>query len=141
MSRWFGAMFGDYRWIPWLFVGFFLVVLAVNGSMMVVAFSTWPGLETQNAYQRGLAYNDTLATARQQAELGWKVDFAFRQDGPRRATLMLDLEDRHGSLIQDASVRVQLVRPTHEGDDRSLDLPHHTGGHYEVAVELPFDGQ
>ena len=55
-----GSKLGDDRWIPWLFVGLFALVLVVNGSMIFVAFSTFPGLETTNAYQRGLAYNRQL---------------------------------------------------------------------------------
>jgi len=129
------------RWIPLTLVGCFVVVLLVNGGMIVVAFATWPGLETTNAYQRGLAYNRQLEAAEQQAALGWKVDFAFVQDGPRKGTLQLDLEDRHGSVIRDADVRVRLVRPTHEGVDQTVALEHGVGGHYEADLALPLDGQ
>ena len=48
------------RWIPWAFVAFFGVVLAANAAMVVIALASWPGLETQQAYQRGLAYDDAL---------------------------------------------------------------------------------
>jgi nitrogen fixation protein FixH len=38
------------RWIPWAFVAFFGVVLAANAIMIVIAITTWPGLQTQQAY-------------------------------------------------------------------------------------------
>ena len=49
------------RWIPYAFLGFFAVVLLANGAMIWLAFATWTGLETEGAYQKGLAYNRTLA--------------------------------------------------------------------------------
>lgn len=131
----------DDRWIPWLFAGLFGVVLVVNGSMIFMAFATFPGLETTNAYQRGLAYNRQLDAVDQQEALGWKVDFAFAQDGPRQGQLQLDLEDRLGNLIQDALVRARFVRPTHEGVDRTVMLEHQVGGRYEASVALPLEGQ
>jgi nitrogen fixation protein FixH len=141
MSRWpFSVLRGD-RWIPWSFVAFFVVVLVANGSMIVAAFSTWPGLETAGAYQRGLAYNRTLAAAEEQAELGWKVGFAFIQDGARQGVMQVDLEDRFGDLIEDAEVQARFVRPTHQGADRSVELAHESGGRYRAAIELPLDGQ
>ena len=66
------------RWIPWAFVAFFGVVLAVNAVMIWVAFVTWPGLETTSAYQKGLAYNRTLAASQAQEALGWRVDVEWR---------------------------------------------------------------
>lgn len=141
MSRWpFSMLRGD-RWIPWSFVAFFVVVLVANGSMIVAAFSSWPGLETASAYQRGLAYNRTLAAAKEQAALGWKVDFVFTQDGRRRGVAQIDLADRFGSRLRDAEVRAQFVRPTNEGSDLRVDLAHQNGGRYQAEVELPLEGQ
>jgi len=131
---------GD-RWIPWSFVAFFAVVLIANGSLVVLAVKSWPGLETSSAYQRGLAYNKMLAAASEQAELGWKVGFHFVQDGPRRGVVQVDLEDRFGNLLRQAEVRAQFVRPTSEGSDLRLHLAHQTGGRYQAEVELPLEGQ
>ena len=136
-----GSKLGDDRWIPWLFVGLFALVLVVNGSMIFVAFSTFPGLETTNAYQRGLAYNRQLDAVDQQEALGWKVAFDFTQEEARRVALQLDLEDRLGNRIQDADVRARFVRPTHEGVDRTVALDHQIGGRYQAQVALPLDGQ
>jgi nitrogen fixation protein FixH len=141
MSRWPASMLRGDRWIPWSFVAFFALVLVANGSMIVAAFSTWPGLETTSAYQRGLAYNRMLAAATEQVELGWKVGFDISQDGARSGVIQVDLEDRFGNLIQDADVHARFVRPTHQGADRAVDLIHQTGGRYRAAIELPLDGQ
>lgn len=129
------------RWIPWAFVAFFGVVLAANVTMIVIAMTTWPGLETQQAYQRGLAYDEALAAAAAQAALGWQVEFAFEQTGERAGTVRLDLADRFGNTLQHAEVQVAFVRPTHDGYDLVVDLPHHYGGRYLREIELPLAGQ
>lgn len=129
------------RWIPWAFVAFFGVVLAANGAMVVLAIASWPGLETQQAYQRGLAHDEALAAAAAQAALGWEVEFALEQTGPRAAALRLDLADRFGNTLQHAEVQAALVRPTHGGHDLVVAVPHHYGGRYLKDIALPLAGQ
>jgi nitrogen fixation protein FixH len=129
------------RWIPYGFVAFFGVVLLANAAMIWIAFATWTGLETDNAYQKGLAYNRTLEQAAAQAALGWEVDHELAQKGERTLALELALEGRHGDLIEDALVSAAFVRPTHEGHDRVVTIPHRYGGEYAAEVELPLAGQ
>ena len=65
------------RWIPWLFVGFFVVVIAVNGVMIWFALESWTGLvEQPRPTIRACAYNRNLEAARRQAELGWQPRLA-----------------------------------------------------------------
>ena len=128
-------------WIPWTFVGFFLIVFAVNGVLVWAALSSWTGLETTNPYERGLAYNRALEAAREQAALGWRADFHFEQSGQRHGTLELRLQDREGVRLQGAKVDAELVRPTEEGHDFALDLSESEPGRYRAEVELPLAGQ
>jgi nitrogen fixation protein FixH len=129
------------RWIPYAFVAFFGVVLLANGAMIWIAFATWTGLETESAYQKGLAYNRVLDQARAQASRGWQVDLEFAQADERAVAVKLALADRHGDLIEDASVSTTFFRPTHEGHDQVAAIPHRYGGEYEARVELPLAGQ
>ena len=129
------------RWIPWAFVAFFGVVLAANAAMIVIAITTWPGLETRQAYQRGLAHDEALAAAAAQAALGWTVELAFEQTGARAGALRLDVADRFGNTLQDAEVQVAFVRPTHDGYDHLVEVPHHYGGRYLKDITLPLAGQ
>ena len=129
------------HWIPWAFVAFFGIVLAANGAMIWFAFQSWTGLETGSAYQRGLAYNRTLETARQQAALGWRVGFSFAQIGERQAMIELTLQDRHGDLLESADVQATIVRPTHAGYDFVQTLAHRTAGRYQALHDLPLPGQ
>jgi nitrogen fixation protein FixH len=132
---------GRDRWIQWAFVAFFGVVLLANAAMIWLAFATWTGLETESAYDKGLAYNRTIEEAAAQATLGWRVGLTLAQPAARTLSVGLTLADRHGNLIANAAVDAALVRPTHVGYDRTVEVPHRHGGEYRAEVELPLAGQ
>ncbi|MEX0814747.1 MAG: FixH family protein, partial [Dongiaceae bacterium] len=48
-------------------------MLAVNAALVYLALDSFSGLETEGAYRRGVAYDATLAAARAQGEMGWRV--------------------------------------------------------------------
>ncbi|MEZ5931625.1 MAG: FixH family protein [Alphaproteobacteria bacterium] len=129
------------RWIPWLFVGLFLVVLAANGTMIGVALSTFNGLETTNAYEKGLAYNASLAAAAEQEQLGWTVSLQSRSVGARKVELAVDLADRLGQPIRSAEVRAELDRPLQQGHEQTILLAEQVPGRYQADLDLPLAGQ
>ncbi len=128
-------------WIPWAFVGFFVVVLGANGIMVFFAFDSWTGLATEDAYTKGLAYNEQIADARDQQSLGWKTELNFAPNGTQRGRLELNLKDRHGTPIEGASVMAAFVRPTHAGHDIELVLEPAGVGRYAAEIALPLAGQ
>ncbi len=134
-----GAFFG--HWIPWVFVGLFFLVLAANGTMIVIAVSTFTGLETTNAYEKGLNYNNRLAAAAEQENLGWEADFVVTTLGDQRVVLDLQLNDRLGSPITSAKVEAALLRPVQEGHDLTVRLDHQGHGRYGTETALPLPGQ
>jgi nitrogen fixation protein FixH len=134
------------RWVPLAFGAFCLAVLAANGTMIAIAIATWPGLETADAFRKGIGYNAALAAAREQAALGWRAELAFRPAGPgtgetRRGRVELRLTDAAGRPVERAEVRADLVRPTHEGYDFAATLERGaTGGVYALEAEFPLAG-
>lgn len=128
-------------WIPWVFVGLFLVVLAVNGTMIGIAISTFNGLKTTNAYEKGLAYNDRLAAAAEQEELGWHASWHMQNLADGKVRITLDLVDRLDQPIRSANVRARLDRPLQAGHERSLPFEELAPGRYAAAITLPLTGQ
>ena len=57
-----------------IFLAFFGVVFVVNGVMMRAALTTFSGLEAENPYKEGLAFNQRLADSRAQELRAWSVD-------------------------------------------------------------------
>ena len=129
------------RWIPWVFVAFFVVVVSMNGVMTYFAFDTWTGLTVTNAYERGLRHNDEIAEARAQAALGWVAELEFSQTGDTNGRMLLTLSDQWGTGLEQAAVRARLIRPTHEGYDFETDLVPAGPGQYAAEIDFPLAGQ
>lgn len=128
-------------WYPWIFVAGMAVVVIVNVVMMTLAIKTFPGLETSDAYQKGLAYNQTLAEAREQEARGWTAEVAFAPDAQRKGDLRIVLRDRQGRPLDGFAVAVALARPTVGGHDVAAALAPLGGGAYGAPVTVPLAGQ
>lgn len=129
------------RWIPWMFVAFFGVVVAANGIMVYFAMASFTGLQTQDTYRKGLDYNATLAAERAQDALGWTVVADFTEHGAQGGLLSVRVADGDGAPLDDATVSARLVRPTQSGYDRDIALAPAGAGLYEAEVDLPLAGQ
>lgn len=122
-------------WIPWTFVGGFGVIIVVNTVLVISAFNSWSGLETEQAYERGLAFNQVLDATAAQAARGWQSAIQF-SDG----ALDVRLRDRDGTGIEGLRVWATFVRPTNEGLDQTLRLAELGGGRYGAGATLPAAG-
>lgn len=123
-----------------LIAAFGLVLLA-NGAFVYLALTSWTGLSTEDPYRRGLAYNETLRTAAAQRALGWHATVETTPLGQRSARVTATFVDRGSRPLADLMVSATLRRPTHEGYDRAVDLPHLGAGRYAAETLLPLDGQ
>jgi nitrogen fixation protein FixH len=129
------------RWIPWSFVGFFLVVFIANGFLIVFAFTSWTGLDGADAYRRGVHYNRALAAAAHQAELGWHSEIAFADKGGKAGRIEFVLTDRGDAPVRHAAVKAMIVRPTAAGHDFTETLAESAPGRYAAIVAFPMQGQ
>lgn len=127
-------------WIPWSFVAAFLVVLGANVTLVVFATKTWTGLETRNAYVKGVNYNDTLAEARLQEALGWESSITVTVGDRGQVVLEVALSSDDGKPLNGVRVSARFIRPTHEGNDAALDLAAFGSGHYKGETVLALDG-
>ena len=129
------------RWIPWVFVGLFGIVLIANGTMITVAISTFTGMETTSAYKKGLSYNQRLDAAARQEALGWQASFDARTGDAGRLVVTFELNDRGGAPIAAADVRAHIDRPLQDGFEQTIVLEEIESGRYEALVDLPLKGQ
>ena len=131
-------------WYPYIFVGAFGVVVAVNMVMMYSAIHTFSGLETDQAYEKGLAYNKVLAMAEAQKKLGWTVEMeaaAMPAGATHGADLHLAFRDKDGNPLSGLSVEAAFIRPTALGHDSTVQLPELGHGRYGAPVTLALAGQ
>jgi nitrogen fixation protein FixH len=133
-------------WYPYIFVGAFGVVLAVNLFFMFSAVHTFSGLSTEQAYDKGLKFNEEIAAAKRQQELGWKVGSEVRALEPsgtalHNAEIVVTFLDRDGVPVTGLMGNVLFVRPTAEGYDTKIGLAEQGQGRYVVSAALPLGGQ
>jgi nitrogen fixation protein FixH len=126
--------------VPWLFVGGMLLVILVNGALVYFAISSFSGLATNDAYDKGLAFNDTVAAVDAQLARGWQMALSTRVSGGR-LDLAVEFRDRAGTPLDGMAVEGYLVRPTSAGHDRAVRLAGLGGGRYEASADLPLPGE
>lgn len=132
-------------WYPYIFVGVFGVVLVVNLTMAYFAKSSFTGVQTENAYEKGLAYNQVLAQAARQKLLGWQVDAQViphdgNNDQVHDADIVVTFKDKAGVALTGVTAKVELIRPTKEGYDNRFALAEQGEGRYVAVAKLPLAG-
>ena len=125
------------RYIPWLFVAGFLLVIAVNGTMIWFAVGSFSGLYTTKPRDRGLHYNDVIAAQQERDALGWRIGTSWQAEAHR---LELEVYDRDGRPLADATVRVELVRPAEKRQPLRVALVAVEPGRHAGRVDLPAHG-
>lgn len=117
---------------------FFAVMLIANAVFVYFAVTTFGGVDTEDAYRKGLAYNTTLSQASAQAELGWKTELAY-DAGPGQ--LALTIADAAGQPVNSLDISGRLVHPANGALDIALDRFEQRGdGHYVLALDPGLKG-
>jgi nitrogen fixation protein FixH len=125
------------RYIPWLFVLGFALVVAVNGTMIWFAVGSFSGLYTPKPRDRGLRYNDVLTAQQSRDVLGWRIDSKWQ---PESHQLDLALFDRDGRPLAGARATVDLVRPAEKRPPLSIDMAVVGPGQFAGTADLPARG-
>ena len=130
-----GAIFNPEKgtWVLFSFVAFFAVIVAVNSVFITTALSTHSGVVTDRPYERGLAFDEILETARSQPDLIQHATF-------ERGILRWVLHDEDGEPLQ-ADVQARLFRPVQGGQDFDIALTSKGSGIYEAHLDLPMKGR
>ncbi|MEM8951904.1 MAG: FixH family protein [Pseudomonadota bacterium] len=129
------------RWIPWVFVGLFGIVLIANGTMITVAISTFTGMETTSPYKKGLSYNKRLDAAAAQEKLGWTASLDAEAGEDEMMIVTFALEDRDGMPVAAADITATIDRPLQDGLDQTVIFEETASGRYTATVDLPLKGQ
>ncbi|MGI9403981.1 MAG: FixH family protein [Hyphomicrobium sp.] len=112
-------------------IAFFAIVLVADGYMIYKAVSTFGGLETEDAYRKGLAYNDRIAVANAQAKRGWRDQLNYL---PQSKRLRIALLDREGAGVSGLDITASLGRPATNRFDREFSFVQTGPGIYEAEI-------
>lgn len=111
--------------------GGFLIVIAVNLTMAVLATRSHPGLVVDNSYIASQKFNGWLAEGRAQKALGWTATPAADS-----TTLTLDATDARGAPLRGLAAVATLSHPLGAEPPRALTLPETAPGRYAALHEL-----
>ncbi len=125
------------RTVLYAMLGFFGVIFAVNGAFLYFALSSWPGLSTDHAYEKGVKYNQTLDDANAQKVVGWQ-SHVMVTDGQR---ITVSITDQEGAAVRGLEMGGQLIRPARTGVDQQLVLIEDQPGQYKGSASNLLAGQ
>lgn len=100
----------------WFFV-FFGVVFIMDGIMVFFARETFNGISVDDAYNKGIHYNETLHKAA--ALKGWNSEIVWDNAGK---SIQASFSNSAGEKLTGGRVSAILYRPTHAGFDFKTDL-------------------
>ncbi|MBF0107859.1 MAG: FixH family protein [Magnetococcales bacterium] len=128
---------------PWLLGlgAFFLCILAVNVWMIHLGQETFPGVTTENHYEKGLAFDETLKQRRMPREMGVTVslDDVTLVTG-QKGTLRLRLAKKEGVGMSGMRIDGELYRSVRAGVDQKLSFVGTDDGVYKAEVTPPLPG-
>lgn len=116
--------------LVWM-LAFFGVIIVTDAYLVYKAVSTFGGVETRDAYRRGLTYNTRIAEEERQAALGWSHDVTIADDGER---LEVMLRDATGAPIDGVFITALLGRPATNAHDQEVQLTAVGNGRYASPV-------
>ncbi len=128
---------------PWFiaWIALVAVVLAVNATMITLAFVTNPGLVIDDYYERGRDVERTLATRRAEAP-GWTMSLDTPADvtAGEETTVRFYVVDEAGQPVRPEAVTYYAYRPSDRSEDFSLPMVEEAPGRYAVEVSFRLSG-
>ncbi|HRJ67192.1 MAG TPA: FixH family protein [Alphaproteobacteria bacterium] len=105
------------KWIPWYIVLFFVGITCVLGTFTWIALSTHTGTVTDDAYKKGLAYNETIHQADAQKAWGYAPSLARAGND-----VVFTLKDAAGLPVQVTAAAIWFFRPADARGDVRGDM-------------------
>lgn len=119
-----------------ILLGFFFTVTGVNVVMMYSAITTFGGLDTEDPYRKGLAYNQTLAQDEAQAKLGWQ---AYVAAAPSRETVVVEMTGADEAAVTGLAIKGTIGRAATNRFDKPLAFHEIAPGRYEAVTGETLD--
>ena len=125
------------RTVLYCLLGFFGVVFAANGVLIVDALSTFGGVETESAYQAGRRFETDVAMVKAQDARQWRVDAKLTPSSVGTVRLDIDARDATGAALRGMEAAAVFERPTDRRLDRSITVAADGSGHFHGSADVP----
>jgi nitrogen fixation protein FixH len=125
---------------PIAIVGVLGVTVAANVVLLVAAGDPKSGGMEPDYYRRALAWDSTMAEARHNEALGWRLEARLGQAIPAGWPLMVRLTDPDGLAIPEAAISVEAIHNRDPLRPVRARLDGGAGGDYRVVLPLTHRG-
>jgi nitrogen fixation protein FixH len=125
-------------WIPWAFVGAFVVVVGANVALVVESSRSWTGVVTETPFDTGNDYNRVIEQTGREAAFGWQIKAeAARVEG---ALVRISVVVQGEASAPVADISGSLLRPIGMFAPVPIDLKRVSPGRFEAEIKLPEAG-
>ena len=121
------------RHVLFALFAFFGVMLLVNGIFLYYAVGTFNGIETRDAYRKGLNYNERIASEAAQVLSGWKLVAQYTGE---RQELIVEMRDGSGRGLAGLSISGEIRRPVTDNEDQRITLHEIAPARYAAPLKL-----
>ena len=118
------------RLVPWIITAFFLSFILVLSGMVYVAATHKQDEVTDQPYQKGLTYNQTLKASERAAALGWTISPNILND-----RIEVQVTDHLGRGVRPDYVKVWFINSANAALDQHLNLVS-SGDHFFAPIHL-----
>ena len=123
-----------------MLAGFFGVLFAVNGVFVYFALTSFSGVSVDDAYKKGLSYNQEINRLEEQRARGWQTGFSVSTLPDNHIAVFLSVADKNGQVPENLTATLLISRPARQDQDRTLDLDK-ADGKFTADLRLPEPGQ
>lgn len=124
------------RMVFGLLVGFFAIVIGVNGLMIHKAISTFGGLETESSYRAGQLFEREVEMAKAQDAQHWKVHATVTTPGDGSTALDIGARDAAGLPLAGMDASARFERPTDRRLDRAVTVSEEAPGRFRGSTKI-----
>lgn len=110
---------------------FFALIIATDLVLVYKAVSTFGGIDTPDAYRKGLAYNENVAAEQRQMALGWTEKVTFDE---KSGALSFTITDARSNPIDNLAVTAKVERAATNRFDRTFPLAAKGAGTYTTDL-------
>ena len=128
-------------WWPIAITGVLATTVAANIWVMRIANDDPSFAIEQDYYKKAITWDSTLAQARRNAQLGWRLTPELGPIGRRGARLTARLSDSTGAAITGATMRVSAMQIARSGEIHTATLDATSAGEYGAQLDAKLPGQ
>lgn len=126
-----------YGIVPFLF-GLVVFFMLMDVFFIGIAVKTFSGVQTENAYQKGVDFDKIHNQEIYDKDIGWKVKLHLND---LQNKIQLDLSDKVNVPITGAKIQAKIISPVTAKFDQALFLKEVSEGKYEANFQPKYKGQ